>query len=98
MAPHEPPAERRSSSTQPQGDPWHAFGYLVSGVLLYGLAGFALDRWWGTSFLVAVGIITGAALGTYQTYKRFQIVEPDAPPQHPHDSPEPPAVRPDEQP
>lgn len=78
MAPHTPPAERRDPNG-PQGDPWNAFGYLVSGVLLYGLIGWGLDRWLGTSFLVAVGIIAGAALGTYQTYKRFQITddEPD---------------------
>lgn len=78
MAQHEPPAERRDPN-RPQGDPWNAFGYLVSGVLLYGLIGWGLDRWLGTSFLVAVGIILGAALGTYQTYKRFQV--PDEGPQ-----------------
>ena len=72
MAPHEPPAERRDPSSS-QGDPWNAFGYLVAGVLVYGLVGYGLDRWLGTSFLVAVGIIAGAALGTYQTYKRFEI-------------------------
>jgi ATP synthase protein I len=72
MAPHEPPAGQRDPN-RPQGDPWNAFGYLVSGVLLYGLIGWGLDRWLGTSFLVAIGIIAGAALGTYQTYKRFQI-------------------------
>ena len=79
MAPHEPPARQRDDPNRSKGDPWHAFGYLVSGVLLYGLVGFALDRWWGTSFLVAVGIIVGAALGTYQTYKRFEVVGPPAP-------------------
>ena len=60
------PAEGRS-----QGDPWHAFGYLVAGVLMYGLLGWGLDRWLGTSFLVAVGILFGAVLGIYMTYKRF---------------------------
>lgn len=78
MAPHESPAGRRDPN-RPQGDPWNAFGYLVSGVLLYGLIGWGLDRWWGTTYLVAVGIIAGAALGTFQTYKRFQI--PDDEPQ-----------------
>ncbi len=80
MAPHEPPAERRDDHNGPQGDPWNAFGYLVAGVLVYGLVGYALDRWWGTSFLVAVGIVVGAALGLYQTYKRFEITEPPAAP------------------
>ena len=78
MAPHEPPAGQRDPN-QPQGDPWNAFGYLVSGVLIYGLIGWGLDRWLGTTFLVAIGIIAGAALGTYQTYKRFQILDDDSP-------------------
>ena len=42
-----------------RGDPWLAFGYLVSGVLLYGLIGWLLDRWLGTTFLVVVGILVG---------------------------------------
>lgn len=56
---------------RPRGDPWNAFGYLVAGVLLYGSAGFALDRWWDTHFMVAVGILFGATLGLYMTWARF---------------------------
>ena len=57
---------------QPQGgDPWHAVGYLVSGVFVYGLLGWLADRWLGTSFLVAVGIMVGALLGLYLTWNRF---------------------------
>ncbi len=61
----EPPRE------EPQGDPWHAFGYLVSGVLMYGFLGWLVDRWWGTSFMVVVGILAGAGLGIYMTFARF---------------------------
>ena len=60
-----------SSDDSPKGDPWHAFGYVVSGVALYGLAGWALDRWLGTTFLVAIGILVGAGFGIYMTYARF---------------------------
>jgi ATP synthase protein I len=57
---------------QPQGgDPWHAVGYLVSGVFVYCLLGWLADRWLGTSFLVAVGIMVGASLGLYLTWNRF---------------------------
>jgi ATP synthase protein I len=63
----------------PRGDPWMAFGYLVSGVLLYGILGWLLDRWLDTSFLVAIGICLGAALGTYQTWERFRP-PPEEPP------------------
>ena len=49
-------------------DPWAAFGRIVGGVLVYGLAGFGLDRWWGTSFMVAIGVVVGATLGIYTVY------------------------------
>ena len=60
-----------SPDDSPKGDPWHAFGYVVSGVAVYGLAGWALDRWLGTTFLVAIGILIGAGFGIYMTYARF---------------------------
>jgi ATP synthase protein I len=56
---------------RPRGDPWHAFGYVTSGVAVYGLLGWLADRLAGTSFLVAVGILAGAGLGIYMTYARF---------------------------
>jgi ATP synthase protein I len=55
----------------PNGDPWHAFGYLVSGVGMYGFLGWLADRWLQTSFLVVVGILFGAGLGLYMTFARF---------------------------
>lgn len=63
-----PPAGPDDSS---KGDPWHAFGYIVSGVVVYGLIGWLLDRWLGTTFLVAIGILVGAGFGIYMTYARF---------------------------
>lgn len=53
------------------GDPWHVFGYLVSGVAIYGFLGWLADQWLQTSFLVAVGIVVGAGLGIYMTFARF---------------------------
>lgn len=55
----------------PRGDPWHAFGYIVSGVGLYGFLGWLADQWLGTGFLVALGIVLGAVLGLYLTFSRF---------------------------
>jgi F0F1-type ATP synthase assembly protein I len=57
--------------SDPEQDPWLAHGYLVAGVLLYGGLGYLADRWLGTSFLVVVGILFGATLGIYMTFKRF---------------------------
>lgn len=71
----------------PRGDPWNAFGYIVAGVLSYGLIGYGLDRWWGTDFLVPIGIMTGAVLGLYMTWARFKApTEPDPVPQNPTSS------------
>jgi len=84
MAQRKPPPARHEdsgSSESGHGDPWLAFGYLVSGVLMYGLIGWALDQWWDTSFLVVVGILGGAGLGLYMTWARFR--GPDADPQDP---------------
>lgn len=63
------------------GDPWQAFGYLVGGVFFYGLVGWLLDRWLGTSYLVVVGILVGAALGMFLTWRRIQI-PPDGDEKH----------------
>lgn len=80
MAQQKPPSVRAEDS--PQGDAWNAFGYLVSGVLVYGLIGWALDRWLDTSFLVVIGILFGAVLGIFMTWRRFappSISPPDQP-------------------
>lgn len=64
-------AETPVPHTQSQGDAWHAFGALAAGVFVYGMIGWALDRWWDTSFLVVVGILVGAGLGIFMTWRRF---------------------------
>lgn len=72
MSQQDPPSD--SSQRSPQGDPWHAFGYVVSGVAVYGLVGWGFDQWLGTSFLVALGIVLGAVLGIYLTISRFDAL------------------------
>ena len=52
-------------SETPHFDPWTSFARILAGVILYGGAGFLLDQWWGTSFMVGVGIVAGAGLGIY---------------------------------
>lgn len=73
MSPHQPERHPGPDAVPdtPSGDPWHAFGYLVSGVLGYGLLGWLVDRWLGTSFVVGIGIVVGAGLGIYLTIARF---------------------------
>ena len=49
---------------------WSIIGTLVAGVLAWGAIGWLLDRWLGTSYLVAVGIIVGMAGAFYLIIKR----------------------------
>lgn len=58
----------RSEST---GDGHTALAYLIAGIGLYGGAGWFLDRWLGTQFLLPIGLILGAGLGIYLIVRRF---------------------------
>ncbi|HEY6811046.1 MAG TPA: hypothetical protein VI074_00010 [Propionibacteriaceae bacterium] len=45
--------------------------YLISGVLIYGLLGWLGDYYFGTRFLLPIGIVAGAAFGCYVIIRRF---------------------------
>ena len=49
---------------------WSVIGTLIAGVLAWGGIGWLLDRWLGTRFLVAVGVIVGAAGAFYLIIRR----------------------------
>lgn len=79
MAQKKPPTGRAGeTSGMPGPDPWRAFSYLVTGVLMYGLIGWALDLWLGTTFLVGIGVVFGAVLGLYLTFKIFKQPRADS--------------------
>ncbi|MGH3461920.1 MAG: AtpZ/AtpI family protein [Kribbellaceae bacterium] len=63
---------RTPESQRGPGDAWHVVGYLVTGVGMYATAGWLLDQWLDTSFLLPVGVVVGALLGTYLIYVRFR--------------------------
>lgn len=48
--------------------------YLISGIALYGGIGWGADHLLGTSFLLPVGLVAGAALAMYLIIKRFGAV------------------------
>jgi F0F1-type ATP synthase assembly protein I len=50
---------------------WSIIGTLVAGVLAWGGIGWLLDRWLGTRFLVAVGVLVGMAGAFYLIIKRY---------------------------
>ena len=45
--------------------------YLVTGPALFGGLGWLADRWLGTSFLVAIGILGGMAMSLYVIWLRY---------------------------
>lgn len=50
---------------------WSIIGTLVAGVLAWGGIGWLLDRWLGTRYLVAVGILLGMGGAFYLIIKRY---------------------------
>jgi len=52
--------------------------YLISGVAIYGLLGWLGDHYFGTRFLLPIGIVVGAAFGVYVIIRRFGRID-DAP-------------------
>jgi F0F1-type ATP synthase assembly protein I len=72
----EPTAEERAEAAREvnrrEADAaWRSIAYLISGPLVYGTAGWLLDHWLGTAFLVGVGIVGGMALSLYLIWFRY---------------------------
>lgn len=70
-AAHEP------GDDQPGGDPWAAFGYLVAGVLFYGLIGWLLSIWLDATYWIPIGILVGAGFGMYMVFARYRVRTPE---------------------
>lgn len=49
---------------------WAVLGSLMSGVVLFGSLGLALDQWWGTRVMAPIGAVVGMALGIYAVVMR----------------------------
>jgi ATP synthase protein I len=56
----------------PPVDPMALISYLISGMIVYGGAGWLIDRWLGyTSLFLPIGLLLGVAAGGYLGYMRF---------------------------
>ena len=58
-------------------DGWSALSYLISGVMLWGGAGWLVDAWLGTHVFVGLGIVLGAAGGVAMVWLRYNAGIPD---------------------
>ncbi|HVE91119.1 MAG TPA: AtpZ/AtpI family protein [Actinomycetota bacterium] len=53
------------------GDAWTAVSYILSGIAVWGGAGWLLDRWLSTGpVLLVIGILVGNFAGVYLVYIR----------------------------
>jgi ATP synthase protein I len=50
---------------------WSIPSYLMAGMMVYGGAGWLLDRWLGLSALFPIGILLGLGLALYLVYVRY---------------------------
>lgn len=50
---------------------WTIVGYLLSGLIIWGSIGWALDRWLDTNFLVVLGMLAGLVASIYLIWLRF---------------------------
>lgn len=56
-------------------------GTLISGMGVWGGAGWLLDQWWDTRVFFPVGIILGMAVAIYLVVARYGAVDPETGPQ-----------------
>jgi len=76
--PNQPPDDPSPPPDPDAGHPrleearmWNVVSYLISGPVMFGGIGWALDRWLGTSFLVPMGILAGMAVSLYLVWFRY---------------------------
>ena len=50
---------------------WNVVSYLISGPVMFGGIGWALDRWLEYGFFVPVGILVGMAVSLYLVWFRY---------------------------
>jgi len=49
---------------------WAALSTLIAGIVVWGGVGYGLDRLFGTSFIVVIGLLLGVASSIYLVYVR----------------------------
>lgn len=50
---------------------WTIFGYLLSGLLIWGGIGYGLDRWLGSKYYLLGGLLLGMGAAFYLIWLRF---------------------------
>ncbi len=74
------PRPQRPADSQPSGADvgWGITGTMLSGIVVWGGAGLALDRWLGTRFFVLVGVLLGLGVAIYLVVVKYAPPVPPA--------------------
>jgi F0F1-type ATP synthase assembly protein I len=54
---------------------------MISGMAVWGGAGWLLDQWWDTRVFFPVGVILGMAVAIYLVVARYGAIDPPSGPQ-----------------
>ena len=63
--------EKKMSPRNDENAFWTIFGYLLSGLLIWGGIGYGLDRWLGSGFFLLGGLLLGMGSSLYLIWLRF---------------------------
>jgi F0F1-type ATP synthase assembly protein I len=74
------PRPETAAVHQPSGADvgWGITGTMLSGIIVWGGAGLALDRWLGTNFLALVGLLLGLGVAIYIIVMKYAPPVPPA--------------------
>ena len=61
----------RLAGRQASNDAWSAFGLMVSGVVVWGGAGYLVSRWTGHQLYTMVGLLVGMGTALYGIWFRY---------------------------
>jgi F0F1-type ATP synthase assembly protein I len=66
----QPPHDDDAASGASKG--WMVMSYIIGGIAVWGLIGWAVDRWLDTNGIAtAIGVVLGMAGGVYLTMRRL---------------------------
>jgi hypothetical protein len=63
--------DERRVARQAANDAWGAFGLMISGIVVWGGAGYLVARWTGFRIFTMVGILVGMATALYGVWFRY---------------------------
>ena len=67
------PRPEKPADSQPSGADvgWGITGTMLSGIVVWGGAGWALDRWLDTRFFVLIGVLLGLGVAIYLVVVKY---------------------------